>query len=192
LVDSRRSQILDAAIGLFVRRGYHPTTVKDIARAAGLSIGTVYLYFPSKDSILEFGCERVLADFSALARDEGWRSKDPAEALASAFREFVGLVDQTSDLHLIIYRESSALDRKARRRITDFELGFRQLFSELLERGIAAGRFTAHDTVLRAQTIVFLAHMWALKRWWLQSYTTPEDYAREQLRLLLGDASVIR
>ena len=51
--DQRRREILDAATGLFGRHGYDVTTVQTIAAAAGVAAGTVYLYFPSKEAILD-------------------------------------------------------------------------------------------------------------------------------------------
>jgi AcrR family transcriptional regulator len=50
--EERRRDILDAAVELFARRGFNETTVQDIAAAARVATGTVYLYFPSKDHIL--------------------------------------------------------------------------------------------------------------------------------------------
>jgi AcrR family transcriptional regulator len=49
----RRAQILEAARTLFVERGYLAARVEDVARAAGLSKGAVYFYFPSKKAIFE-------------------------------------------------------------------------------------------------------------------------------------------
>ncbi|MGH2785319.1 MAG: TetR/AcrR family transcriptional regulator [Actinomycetota bacterium] len=51
--EERRKDILDAALQLFVNRGFNETTVQDIATAAGMGTGTVYLYFPSKEHVLE-------------------------------------------------------------------------------------------------------------------------------------------
>lgn len=49
----RERDILDAALTLFAERGFNDTTVQDIASAAGMATGTVYLYFPSKEKVLQ-------------------------------------------------------------------------------------------------------------------------------------------
>ncbi len=51
--DERQQQILDAAVAQIVRHGYDKTTMGDIADAAGVSRGTVYLYFKGKDELFE-------------------------------------------------------------------------------------------------------------------------------------------
>ena len=52
-LEARRRGILKAAFRCFVRNGLHTTTVRDICRAANLSPGAVYRYFPSKQAIIE-------------------------------------------------------------------------------------------------------------------------------------------
>lgn len=52
LLQARRNQILDAASKVFAIKGFHPTTVKDIAQEAGIADGTIYNYFPSKTALL--------------------------------------------------------------------------------------------------------------------------------------------
>lgn len=49
---ARRNQILDAAAKVFSQKGFHPTTVKDVAREAGIADGTVYTYFENKTALL--------------------------------------------------------------------------------------------------------------------------------------------
>src|SRR5882757_5265964 len=51
--EARPDEVLDAALELFVEKGFAATRVEDIATRAGLSKGAVYLYFPSKEAILE-------------------------------------------------------------------------------------------------------------------------------------------
>jgi AcrR family transcriptional regulator len=53
LAAARRSQILAAALGLMAKSGFAATSIEDIARAAQLGKGTVYLYFPTKEALLE-------------------------------------------------------------------------------------------------------------------------------------------
>ena len=48
----RRREIVDAAISLFSERGYHETTVQDVAATAGVATGSVYIHFESKDALL--------------------------------------------------------------------------------------------------------------------------------------------
>ena len=52
LITARRNQILDAATKVFAEKGFHPTTIKDIARVAGIADGTIYNYFARKDEVL--------------------------------------------------------------------------------------------------------------------------------------------
>lgn len=52
LANTRRNQILDAATRVFAAKGFHPTTIKDVAREAGLADGTIYIYFENKPALL--------------------------------------------------------------------------------------------------------------------------------------------
>ncbi|MGB8621965.1 MAG: helix-turn-helix domain-containing protein, partial [Paracoccaceae bacterium] len=51
--EARPDEVLDAALALFIRKGFAATKVDEIAARAGLSKGAVYLYFPSKKALLE-------------------------------------------------------------------------------------------------------------------------------------------
>src|SRR5437660_7884477 len=52
LIAARRSQILDAATKVFAEKGFHPTTIKDIAREASIADGTIYIYFENKTALM--------------------------------------------------------------------------------------------------------------------------------------------
>lgn len=52
LIAARRNQILDAAARLFAEKGFHSTTIKDIATEAGIAHGTIYNYFENKTALL--------------------------------------------------------------------------------------------------------------------------------------------
>jgi AcrR family transcriptional regulator len=65
--ESRRRQILDASIECFAREGFHRTSMAQIIAKAGVSVGTIYLYFDSKEQIVEAIAEERHALESALA-----------------------------------------------------------------------------------------------------------------------------
>jgi AcrR family transcriptional regulator len=52
LIAARKNQILDAAAIVFAEKGFHPTTIRDIAKQAGIADGTIYNYFSSKPALL--------------------------------------------------------------------------------------------------------------------------------------------
>ncbi len=52
LIAARRNQILDAATKVFAEKGFHPTTIKDIAKQAGIADGTIYIYFENKTALM--------------------------------------------------------------------------------------------------------------------------------------------
>ena len=52
LASARRTQILEAAGQVFASQGFHPSTIKDVARAAGVAEGTIYNYFENKGALL--------------------------------------------------------------------------------------------------------------------------------------------
>src|SRR3981081_2376837 len=73
-LSDNRARILDAAIKVFAERGFHTATVAEIARAAGVADGTIYLYFKGKDDLLlrlfDEKMTELLADAkAALARE---------------------------------------------------------------------------------------------------------------------------
>lgn len=52
LIEVRRNQILDAATQVFAEKGFHRSTIRDVAKAAGIADGTIYNYFENKDALL--------------------------------------------------------------------------------------------------------------------------------------------
>src|SRR6266542_5202653 len=77
----KREAILRAATDVFAERGFFNAQVADIARAAGVAAGTVYLYFRSKDDLLVSIFERSMRDALAEGRAVVAEVTDPSERL---------------------------------------------------------------------------------------------------------------
>lgn len=87
--DHRRSQILGAARECFQRNGFHQTTMRHVADEAGLSPGTLYLYFDGKEDLI-----RVLSGSGRAAEDVLLRPLEETEDPLEAFEEVVaGFLD---------------------------------------------------------------------------------------------------
>jgi TetR/AcrR family transcriptional repressor of uid operon len=73
-LEARREQILEAAVACFARRGFHETTMADVAREAGITAGAIYRYFPSKEDVVEASAEaqdRARAERFRVAQEKG-------------------------------------------------------------------------------------------------------------------------
>ena len=83
-VEARRSEILDAALRLWAERGFDATSVEAVANEAGLSKGTLYLYFPTKKALLDEVIRRrsLLPDVERLAAEFRDRPLEDAERWA--------------------------------------------------------------------------------------------------------------
>ena len=67
--EATREKILEAALSLFRKRGFERTTMRDVAKAAGVAVGAAYYYFPSKDAVVLAYYERTQDAHAALARE---------------------------------------------------------------------------------------------------------------------------
>ena len=74
---SNKQKILNCAIDLFAEKGYTETTVRELAAVSGVKEASLYNYFPSKNSILEY----ILAEYSRLSREIGGFLKENLPAL---------------------------------------------------------------------------------------------------------------
>ena len=79
-----RQQIIEAAMGLFAERGYHATTIADIAEAADVAPRTFFSYFPSKEAVVFHNVDR---DMGSLA--EVLRNRLPGENVFDALRRWI-------------------------------------------------------------------------------------------------------
>lgn len=181
--DTRREEIMSAARDLFSRKGFHGTSMPDIARAAGISTGLIYYIFPNKEEILVACCERVAALHLDLFTRMG-EIADPLERFDRIVRELYTSLDKGAKMLIIMYRDSATLPRETRQRILTMIKNLDQRFLELIHEGQQVGIFALnipHLPVLAAN-VLGLAHLWALnKTWHFEPEVDLETYISAQL-----------
>jgi AcrR family transcriptional regulator len=180
---TRREEIISAAQDLFSRKGFHGTSMPDIARAAKISTGLIYYIFPSKEDILLACCEEGEAlhlNFFTQASDIA----DPLKRFDYIVRELYISLDRESKQLIIMYRDSSTLPRETRQRILAMMKNLDNRFLELFREGQRAGVFRQDipDPRVLAANVVGLGHMWALhKTWRFEPEINLETYISSQL-----------
>ena len=171
LIGKRHTQICDAALKLFSHKGFHQTTVRELADACGLGIGTLYSYIKTKDDILLLVYRRILRTFEARMLRATHGIQDPRIQLRAALEETVKIYDECRDAVLLLYQESHALGRQGLQGLFEVDRAYVGIFREILERGNAAGIFAVQEPHLLAVCILFLCAVWDMKRWNLEQYT---------------------
>lgn len=160
--------ILQAAAQVFSRRGYAATTTNHIAERAGVSIGSLYEYFPSKDALLAALMEAHIAEgeaaLTAAAAEVAGRTSDLAGTVRHLVRTMVALHARDRDLHRVLFEEAP-LSRRLRQtlheveaRIVDAVIGLLDAHPEVrvADVGLAASiavhtvESLTHDLVLHA------------------------------------------
>jgi len=192
LIEKRREQIIEAAVDLFINKGFHKTTTREIARASGFSIGTLYEYIESKEDVLYLVCDAIHAEVESRLREAITFKGDGLKILKMALRSFFRVMDQMSDRVLLIYQETKSLPKETLRYVLRREEEISQIFEEILRKGIADGsiRMDEKHVKLMADNIMVLGEMWVFRRWTLQKHYSLEEYTEKQTALLLREISV--
>jgi AcrR family transcriptional regulator len=101
-------RILDAAARIFDERGYREATTNHVAEAAGVSIGSLYQYFPNKDALLVALAERHLEEAAAVFGHRLSTLRSEAPPIEDLVRTLVGLtaeLNETSRLHAMLFTD---------------------------------------------------------------------------------------
>ena len=179
--DERRQDIVQAALGLFLEKGFGDTTVGDIASAAGVATGTVYLYFPSKDHILialhdEFH-EGMAAQIMEVATDmiermESGEAIDHHEPIDTVLDAMARYSQEKRDFAEVCMRHLPATLAGS---IADVEQRFVTLLKSVLEQSTSKGIFHTSDPEMFAH-LINGAMTWTFGGW--AAFGHPEDLDR--------------
>jgi AcrR family transcriptional regulator len=164
LVAQRHDEIFRAASRVFISRGYHRATVREIAREAGLSLGGLYSYVKSKEDILYLVFDKLSRTLRESMRCAIEGVEDPVEQMRAALRADLKATEELADEILLLYRESKSLDRSSLRAVLGREADYVKFFEEILRAGFQSGVFTG-DPRLTADIIAYLCSILALRRW---------------------------
>src|SRR5262245_46490423 len=180
LGESRRAQIVEAAVGLWLRQGFDATPVEAIAREAGVAKGTVYLYFLSKDALLDEAVRRytLLPAMDELTR--GLAGAPIEQALPAIARGLWQRLREQAPLVGLMLRELPQRPDLARAFFERVVLPTNRLFAGYLEGGVREGALRPLDTLVAARALVGMLMIFLL---------TQEIYGGRDLAPL-SDASI--
>src|SRR6476660_9308482 len=152
---SKREAILRAAIDVFADRGYFNAQVADVARAAGVAAGTVYLYFKSKDDLLVSIFERSMREDLALGRAAVAGLDDPSERLRRLARGHLARLGADRNLAIVFQVELRQSTKFMARFSSSLLRDYLGLIREAIADGQRAGIFRDDIKATAAAKMLF-------------------------------------
>ena len=191
LVEKRRTQMIKGAVNLFKEKGFHRTTTREIAKAAGFSIGTLYEYIRSKEDILYLVCDFIYDEVQEKLQREIERSDGTLESLKMTIAYFYQVMDEMQDEVLVMYQEVKALTKDALPYVLDKELRMVAMFEKVITNCVANGELhlTESQISLLSHNIFVQGQMWSFRRWALHKKFTLQEYIDLQTALLTQSGS---
>jgi TetR/AcrR family transcriptional repressor of mexJK operon len=154
--DDRRQQILDAALDLFARKGFKGASIKELAKAAGVSPGLIYWYFQDKEGLFAALLEHQIADAFEHVDEHVTRDMPPAQFLPAFGHFYVDQLEQPGNtalfkMMLANVQATPAMMRRVQTQLVGRVLG---LLDDYLQRQVVAGRIRPCNTEIVTRTFM--------------------------------------
>jgi AcrR family transcriptional regulator len=188
LVEERRRQIVDGAVKLFIKYGYHKTTTRILAKETGLSIGSLYEYVSTKEDVLYLVCIAIHAEVEQELKEVMARTLEGREALREIIRGHLLVCDRMSDHVLLMYQVTHFLPKKWQKKVLEAELRITGLFIDAMMHLKLEGKLSLEDETINliGHNISIIGHAWAFRRWYFTKIFTIEQYIDKQTEFIMG------
>ncbi len=185
LVKERQIAIIIAAKKVFGQKGFHDSTVKDIADAANMTQGNLYNYIRSKDEILFLVCDHLISSYQDAIIEATQVTKGSASKLKAALGALIEQMQQHQDDLLLIYQESHLLRGDALDIVLNRVSSFVDFFVDLINRAEQDGHLVTRNPGVTANILTFLPTMVALRRWDLKNRSQPDELVQDLVAFMV-------
>lgn len=191
--DARPQELLDAALALFVEKGFAATRSEEVASLAGVSKGTLYLYYPSKEELLKAVVRSTLAkEVAAGAQQLATHAGSSTEALQDSLLAWWVRVynSPASGVFKLLLTEMCNFPELAEFYTREVIEPGEAIMADLLRQGITRGEFRPVNVDMAVRSITMPMVMLCVNKHSLGACgfkdVQPEAFMREHLQLLLN------
>jgi TetR/AcrR family transcriptional regulator, cholesterol catabolism regulator len=172
--------IIQTTLTLANRKGFHSMSLRDLATESGLSMGALYTYFDTKDTLLMMILGEVSSAVSeALGSPPEGFADNPAEHLHWLLETHIYLTEVMQPWFVFAYMEAKAFPKEGREKATKSELSTEKMIADTLADGVESGLFSVVDVEFTASLIKPLLQDWYVKRSkYRRRGISPEQYVQ--------------
>ncbi|HEU4965158.1 MAG TPA: TetR/AcrR family transcriptional regulator [Bacilli bacterium] len=181
---NKYEEIAQAAVKLFERKGYHATSVQDIADEVGLQKGSLYHYISSKEDLLMQLAHRAISEFNMRLEKLLQSDMSSKERLHLALQSHVEAVTSNMEMATVLLREAFSLGADPSKVIQEATDKYLNLWTQVIEEGVASGEFRPVSG--RMTALAILGSVNWVYRWYREGGgMTPEMVAEKFAELFL-------
>lgn len=155
-LERRRKEIFDASLHLFLDKGFNETSMRTIAKAAGVGKSTLYDYFDSKDAILVSYFADQIEMITEKAQEISSQELSVTEKLKKIMRMHMGYLIQNRQAFLKLSLEAQRLAAESQEEIQRHRHAYQDMLRSLVAEGIRRGEFRAVNPLFAARSIFSL------------------------------------
>lgn len=175
LVERRWRELIEKSAKIFMEKGYHRTSIRDIARATSFSMGNLYNYIQTKEDLLYLVHQNMIKNvYNSLFDIKEDEYEIKYGELTTIIRNAIEKTFEFQDEIILLYRESGSLSKEMLRSILSLESCYIDMFKKLLDQANKEGLYEIRDTRFLANLIVYLISFLSLRRWSLRDYEKEE------------------
>lgn len=181
----RKSQIIDTATSLFHEKGYHETSLDDIADRVGFTKPAIYYYFNSKDDILFAIVDSIVESALKRIRDIARQEGSAAERLHELLAENTSVILENIEANTVFYNSRGFLTEERERDVREREREYTGVVRDLYVEGVRAGELLDIDATVATSTLLG-ASIWSYRWFAPQGRLSREQVARDVATLLMN------
>ena len=176
-MSDKKQEIINRSIGLFARKGFEGTSIRDIASAAEVNVAMIHYYFGNKEmlfkQLVEYKAAATRGILDNIANDKSLSSIDKIDQIIETY---VNRIFSHRDFHRVIHQELMLSDRvEAQNTIVNLLYPNSLIIRSIIENGIRKGDFKKVDPELTVATIMGTIHQVLLSRKFCNKFINRED-----------------
>lgn len=191
-VASRRSELIEVSTNLFLERGFHNTSIRDIVRVWSSNVASLYMYVSSKEDILYLVAQDLMTTIADELSATKLDANSAERSLALGFSAYCHIADKFRRQIRLLYREVGFLPSKPRAAVLGTVSDVVSFFERIVETGVASGEFQEVTPRIVALNMMMIAHMLALHTREVLSVTELDDFIDQQLSTVFAGLLVER
>lgn len=185
-VAHRRTELIEVATRMFLERGFHNTSIRDIVRACSFNVASLYMYVSSKEDILYLVAQDLMNNIALKLLETPLDQNSPERSLEIGFASYCQIAHRFRRHIRLLYREVGFLPEEPRSKVLATVSDVTTYFEKIIEQGIEAGVFRRLPARIAALDAMMMAHMMALHTREVMSVADLDEYISFQIEALLS------